>query len=161
MKTIATVGYEGLSLSEFLSLLKRCKIARIVDVREMPISRKRGFGKTALMQALKGAGVSYSHFPELGCPRNVRHIYRENRDWNWYTIQFKKYLETQNGALQSVLEIIGVEPCALLCFERDFNFCHRTYVAEQLVDLCAEPLQIEHLTGPIKGRVVVREPVFA
>jgi uncharacterized protein (DUF488 family) len=40
-----------------------------------------------------------------------------------------------------------------LCYEEDFNFCHRSFVADRL-GLFISPLRINHLTGPIRGRVV-------
>ncbi len=160
MITVATVGYEGLTLPDFLALLKRCKVSRIIDVREMPISRKPGFGKTAMSRALDSEGIGYVHFPELGCPKEVRNVYRQTHDWAWYTVHFKRYLEGQEEALHAVRKTVESERCALLCFEKDFNFCHRTYVAEKLADLSDEPFRIEHLTGPIKERVVVRTPVL-
>jgi hypothetical protein len=36
-------------------------VSRLVDVRLTPISRKRGFGKTALRTALAEAGIAYDH----------------------------------------------------------------------------------------------------
>lgn len=161
MIALSTVGYEGLSLPAFLSLLQRCRISRIIDVREMPISRKRGFSKTALSQALKENGIHYSHLSDLGCPKEIRNDYRATGDWSDYTVRFNAYLQTQDEAIGQVYALAREERCALLCFEKDFNFCHRTFVAERLADLVDQPVKIEHLTGPMKDRVVVRELVTA
>jgi hypothetical protein len=43
---IYTVGYEGVALEEFLLQLRRAWVQTIVDVRDVPLSRKRGFSKT-------------------------------------------------------------------------------------------------------------------
>jgi hypothetical protein len=40
-----------------------------------------------------------------------------------------------------------------VCFEEDFNFCHRSFVAERL-ELFTASLRIKHPAGPIQGRVV-------
>jgi hypothetical protein len=40
--------------------------------RTSPISRKRGFGKTALRAALAEVGIAYEHRPELGNPKENR-----------------------------------------------------------------------------------------
>ena len=40
---IFTIGYEGIDLTRFMSLLSHHDIETVVDVREMPLSRKRGF----------------------------------------------------------------------------------------------------------------------
>jgi len=156
MTDLMTIGYEGLEPSEFFARLKRCEVSVIVDVRELPISRKRGFAKSALAEGLEKHGIKYLHMPELGCPRDVRHEYREDGDWDRYTRRFKRHLGTQDQALRSLAALLPLERCCLLCFESDFNFCHRTFVAEQATAFVKDSVKIEHLTGPIQGRVVVR-----
>ena len=157
MIDLMTIGYEGLELSEFFALLKRCKVSMIVDVRELPISRKRGFAKAALAEGLATHGIKYSHLPTLGCPRDVRHEYRDDADWDRYTRRFKAYLNTQDEALRALADLLPGERCCLLCFEKDFNFCHRSFGAERAADFIADTVRIEHLTGPIRGRVAIRE----
>ncbi|MDR1430587.1 MAG: DUF488 domain-containing protein, partial [Propionibacteriaceae bacterium] len=49
----------------------------LVDVRQTPISRKRGLSKTALGAALSEAGIDYIHLRELGNPRDNRDGYRQ------------------------------------------------------------------------------------
>ena len=78
---IYTVGYEGLALEEFLLRLRRARVKTVVDVRDVPLSRKRGFSKTALAAALDGAGIKYLHVRRLGCLKAIRDAYRANRDW--------------------------------------------------------------------------------
>ena len=57
MIDLMTIGYEGLELSEFFALLKHSKVSMIVDVRELPLSRKRGFAKAALAEGLATHGI--------------------------------------------------------------------------------------------------------
>ena len=52
MIELMTIGYEGMTLKEFLDVLKRCRVSMLVDVRELAISRKPGFAKVALSAAL-------------------------------------------------------------------------------------------------------------
>jgi uncharacterized protein (DUF488 family) len=158
---LMTIGYEGLSPAEFFNLLQRCKVSMIVDVRELPISRRPGFAKAALSAGLKQQGIKYVHKPALGCPRNIRHTYREDGDWAQYTKRFKAYLETQLPALEELSNLITQETCCLLCFEEDYNFCHRSFVAERVAPIMDVPLRIFHLTGPVEGRVVRHELVAA
>src|SRR3546814_18445605 len=42
-----TIGYEGSDLANFLLTLQQCGIKSVIVVREVPLSRKRGFSKTA------------------------------------------------------------------------------------------------------------------
>jgi len=161
MLELMTVGYEGLSLQEFFGILEKCKVKTIIDVREMPLSRKKGFSKTSMAAELAKRGISYRHIQALGCPKPVRNDYRETGDWQAYTVRFMNYLQTQRDVMQDLAEIIQNERCCLLCFEEDYNFCHRKYVAEGLAPLVPDQLKINHLTGPIQGRVVVQPALAA
>jgi hypothetical protein len=73
---IHTLGYEGATLAEFITRLKMAGIMTVADVRQMPLSRKRGFSKTALAAALEKVGIDYVHIPALGCPKPIRERYR-------------------------------------------------------------------------------------
>jgi uncharacterized protein (DUF488 family) len=158
---LMTIGYEGMSPAAFFELLGRCKVETLVDVRELPISRKAGFAKSALSAGLAAHGIKYVHMPALGCPRDIRHEYREDSDWARYTRRFKAHLETQLQALKQLSELMGQERCCLLCFEEDYNFCHRSFVAERVAPLADTAVRIFHLTGPVEGRVVRHEMAAA
>ena len=160
MIELMTVGYEGLKPEKFLQLLKRYRVERIVDVRELAISRRPGFAKVALTAMLDGANIEYSHLPTLGCPREIRHAYREDGDWARYTKRFLAYLKTRDNDMVEVRRLVEQERCCLLCYEADFNFCHRLFVAERLASF-AGGLTINHLTGPIQGRAVERPTLLA
>jgi uncharacterized protein (DUF488 family) len=74
-KNLFTVGYEGLMLEAFIQRLQSNSIQTLVDVRELPLSRKRGFSKRALAEALALQGITYLHMPALGCPKPIRDRY--------------------------------------------------------------------------------------
>lgn len=151
-----TIGYESLKPVQFVELLKRSQVEVLVDVRELPISRKPGFAKNALAALLTKNGIEYRHAPEFGCPRDVRHAYRDSGDWARYTREFMHFLTTRETALCAFAEFMTERRCCLLCLEEDFNFCHRKYVAEAIADRVLGGARINHLTGPIQGRVVSR-----
>jgi uncharacterized protein (DUF488 family) len=130
--TVFTIGYEGLGIDRFLSLLAEHGVETIVDIRELPLSRKRGFSKTALSTVLNESGLEYVHMVELGCPKPVRNGYREDGDWKRYTAGFLKHLKEQRAAVKALAERVESSTCALLCFEADFNVCHRSMVADTL-----------------------------
>ena len=68
-----TVGYEGRTLDEFVQLLLAARVERVVDVRALPLSRRRGFSKTPLKCALAAQGIEYVHVRAAGNPyRNLR-----------------------------------------------------------------------------------------
>jgi uncharacterized protein (DUF488 family) len=127
--TIYTIGYEGLDLDAFMSLLVENDIETIVDVREIPLSRKPGFSKKSLGNLLNLSGREYVHLVELGCPKLIRDRYRVDGNWKRYTVGFLKYLDTQQDAISELSALASSSNCALLCYEADFNFCHRSMVA--------------------------------
>lgn len=127
--TLFTVGYEGLSLVEFMSLLAENDIEMIVDVRQLPLSRKPGFSKKSLATALNLSGRGYVHIPALGCPKPIRERYRQDHNWERYSEAFLHYLASQKDAVDEVSSLAVTTNCALLCFEADYNFCHRSMVA--------------------------------
>lgn len=153
MIELMTIGYEALTLSEFFEMLDRSRVSMLVDIRELPISRKPGFAKAALGAAAGKRGIKYEHLVELGCPRDIRHEYRADGDWGRYTKRFKAYLETQTAALGKLAGWMRDERCCLLCYEEDFNFCHRSYVAEKVAGLMGGEMRVNHLTGPMTGGV--------
>jgi uncharacterized protein (DUF488 family) len=161
MIELMTIGYEGMTLKEFLDILQRCRVTMLVDVREMAISRKPGFAKVALSEALKKRGIKYEHLVDLGCPKDIRHEYRDDGDWARYTKKYKAYLDTQKAPMDQLWNLMQEERCCLMCFEADFNFCHRSFIAERMTAMAELPMRAHHLTGPMAGRVVCRELVPA
>jgi len=140
-----TFGYEGFDIESFIARLKAVGITAIVDVRELPLSRKKGFSKTALGNYLKDAGIGYFHAPALGCPKPIRNRYREDGDWQAYTRDFQAYLATQEATVQQLSKFAQSSTVCLICFEADFNFCHRTYVAR--ATMRAGGPQVQHITA--------------
>ena len=141
---IFTFGYEGLSLDEFVRRLKTAGIETVVDVRANPLSRKPGFSKRALSATLNAAGLAYVHLPAMGCPKSVRDCYKRDGDWGVYTRGFLAHLNDQHEALRNVAAIASRSLSCLICFEADFNRCHRTYVARAAAELSG--FDVTHLT---------------
>ena len=67
-----TIGYEGRDIDEFVSLLKDNRITRLIDVREIPFSRKKGFSKSRLNERLQNENIDYVHIKALGSPSEIR-----------------------------------------------------------------------------------------
>jgi uncharacterized protein (DUF488 family) len=129
MVNIYTVGYEGLGPADFLRQLRCANVGMVVDVRDVPLSRKRGFSKTALADALSAVGLRYLHVRSLGCPKPIRDEYRATRDWGAYTAAFMKHLKERAAAVRELASLCESSTAALLCYEADAGLCHRTYVA--------------------------------
>jgi len=128
---ILTIGYEGANLVDFLTTLKTAGVQVLLDVRELPISRRKGFSKSALSAALTEAGIEYSHERALGSPREIRYRLREDGDLARFFSDFREYLATQRGLLDTLARTT-TGAVALLCYERNHAECHRSVVAEAL-----------------------------
>lgn len=131
---IFTIGYEGLDIERFLAALKASGIRILVDVREMPLSRKKGFSKSPLSKALQDAGIEYLHLKTLGAPKDVRYKLRENGDWDEYCAGFNGHLreDVTQEALKEVAELAADRPIALMCFEANYRECHRSLITDWL-----------------------------
>lgn len=140
-----TFGYEGLDIVAFVTRLHEAQVRMIVDVRELPLSRKKGFSKTAFREHLAAAAIGYVHTPALGCPKEIRNQYRSDGDWARYTREFLAHLQTQDASVRELAQQARATTACLLCFEADYTMCHRTYVARAAKRFGA-PV-IKHLTA--------------
>ena len=140
-----TFGYEAISVDAFIARLKKVGVTVVVDVRELPLSRKKGFSKTAFSQALADAGIAYEHLPVFGCPRPIRNRYKADGDWKRYEKAFNAYIATQNVSVSALAKFSKTTHACLVCFEADFNFCHRSLVARAAASAGGAPVM--HLTA--------------
>lgn len=150
MKKLFTIGYEGAELADFLAELIAKKVDVLVDVRELPLSRRKGFSKTPLAKALARVGIDYRHEKALGAPREIRHQLRRDGNLASYFHAFDRYLSTQVAALEGLIGR-SLGSVALLCFERDYTACHRSSVARELARLAH--LVPEHLEVAARGKI--------
>ena len=139
---IFTIGYEGATVPEFIDALKEAGVERVIDVRAVPNSRRPGFSKTPLRNALAEAGIEYEHLRALGTPADGRAAARARRHAELERI-YAGQLELPEAMAQSaqMLELAAEKPSALLCYERDPAHCHRTL----LLDAVAPGADVEHL----------------
>ncbi|MGY0196902.1 DUF488 domain-containing protein [Leptothrix sp. BB-4] len=144
-RALYTFGYEGLTIEAFIERLRQARVQLIVDVRELPLSRKKGFSKTAFRDALAAADVAYEHRPALGCPKPVRDRYKVDGDWQTYTRGFLAHLARQSAEVEDLGRAALVRQACLVCFEADFGRCHRTYVARAAHSAGAPA--VHHLTA--------------
>lgn len=131
MNKLMTIGYEKAELNDFIATLQAARVNTLLDVREIPISRRKGFSKTALGLAVRAAGIEYRHERDLGSPKPIRNELHDTGDYARFFNAFTKYLKTQRSLLQDLTSDLdgGV---ALMCFERDASTCHRSIVARHL-----------------------------
>lgn len=89
--SLATIGYQGAPLPAFLATLKAARVTLLLDVRGLPLSRRKGFSKTPLSEALMRIGIGYRHEHALGVPRSLRRRLRDDGDLERYVADFRDY----------------------------------------------------------------------
>ena len=135
MSVVFTVGYEGTDIDRFIQTLKAVGIEQLADVRAVAVSRKPGFSKTKLASRLYEAGIEYAHFVALGDPKPGREAARAG-EYDLFRAIYGAHIETSAAqvALRDLVEFTQSAPTCLLCFERDPGTCHRTIVAEEVLE---------------------------
>lgn len=130
---VFTIGYEGIKIDEFLQHLKDNDIDCLVDIRDLPLSRKKGFSKNSLKENVESIGISYSHMKSLGDPKEGRLAARAGEHEKFVEI-FSAHMKTdlaQEGLLELQGTVLTGRAC-LLCFEKNHEGCHRNIVVEEL-----------------------------
>lgn len=133
MAELFTIGYEKASLAEVLATLRRAGVATLIDVRDLPLSRRAGFSKRQLAASVEEAGIAYVHLKGLGTPKEGR-VANKQRDWPkfWQIVDRQLASPAAGLDLLRAAEIAREGPACLLCVEADHRICHRARVAEQL-----------------------------
>ncbi|MFZ5727209.1 MAG: DUF488 family protein [Pseudomonadota bacterium] len=156
MRQIYTIGYEGASLSDFLDTLIDVGIDRVVDIRDVPASRRPGFSKNSLREALAEHDIEYAHLKPLGDPKEGREAMRRG-DVKAFQEIFGKHLQSEASqeALRKAVQLANEKSIVLLCFERDPKHCHRTIVANLMSELASfetKHLGVQKRRGDALGR---------
>ena len=163
LKGLFTIGYEGADLADFIAALTQAGVTTLLDVRELPLSRKKGFSKRALGEAMLAAGIAYRHERDLGSPKTIRQRLHSDGDYEQFFESFSTYLRQQRPLLKKLAGSLDGK-VALMCFERDPATCHRSVVARQLellVGLKTKHLGVTHGTSHNRARIGAGEGVPA
>jgi transcriptional regulator with XRE-family HTH domain len=128
-----SAGYEGRDIDSFVASLLYAQIDVVADVRLTPISRKPGFSKTRLGQALGEAGIEYTHLRGLGNPKDNRAPFWEGRVAEGRA-RFRTLLQSDiaQSGLNELTDHALRSRVAVLCFEKDEERCHRQVVLQTI-----------------------------
>ncbi|HWA45274.1 MAG TPA: DUF488 domain-containing protein [Hypericibacter adhaerens] len=148
-QVLATIGYEGASTERFLAALQAAGVTAVLDIREVPWSRRTDFAKSRLGQALAERGIAYLHRKALGTPKPGREAAKAGDRESFEKI-LGEQLDSAEGqeALAEAAALARQGGLCLLCYEHDPAQCHRSEVAVRLAALA--PLAIRHL-DPLAG----------
>jgi transcriptional regulator with XRE-family HTH domain len=136
-----SAGYEGRDIDSFVASLLDSRIDVVADVRLTPISRKKGFSKTRLGEALAEAGIEYTHLRGLGNPKDNRAPFWDGR-LNVGRARFRGVLRSEEAQsdLDRLAEHARQSRVAVLCFEKDESRCHRQVVLETVRKRASVPV---------------------
>jgi len=132
-RVLHTIGYEKALLRDVIATLVSAGVANLIDVRDRPISRRPGFSKRQLAAAFEEAGMRYFHLQALGTPPEGREA-NHRREWArfWAIVEEKLARPEAELALREAAELARAAPSCLLCYEANWQICHRRRIAEIL-----------------------------
>ena len=135
MSILATIGYERCDLADVIAALQAANVSLVLDIREAPVSRRPGFSKRALAEALIGAGIDYVHLRGLGTPKAGRDAARAG-DMKTFRRIFAGHMKTEaaQADLARAARYAHLGGVCLLCYERDHRRCHRYVVGGTLAE---------------------------
>lgn len=129
---IVSIGYEGSTIDKFVDRLTREGVATFFDVRLNAISRKPGFSKTKLADALRSAGIDYRHLPSLGNRKDNREPFLTGR-LDEGRAAYRASLDPAAVAdLEQIAGMASSGVVAVACFEADHSRCHRYVVIDEI-----------------------------
>lgn len=142
-----TIGYEGISLEEYLNRLLKNDVKVLVDVRNNPLSMKFGFSKSLLTRYCESLGIQYMHFPEVGIQSGQRQELNTQADYDKLFADYRKSNLTKTTASQvQILNLLKEHKrIALTCFEADICQCHRKHLAEAIENLPNFEYEVKHI----------------
>lgn len=142
-----TIGYEGISLEEYLVRLLKNDVRVLVDVRNSAMSMKYGFNKNQLKKYCANLGIEYVHIPEVGIQSDQRQELNTQSDYDKLFINYRennlsKTTDYQNKILELLKERKRI---ALTCFEANICQCHRKHLAEAIENLQGFEYEVKHI----------------
>lgn len=147
-KTILfTIGYEGISLEEYLVRLLKNDVKVLVDVRNNPMSMKYGFSKSQLKKYCASVGIDYVHIPEVGIQGDQRQELNTQSDYDKLFAVYRNNNLAQTTAHQNeILKLLKQHKrIALTCFEANICQCHRKHLAEAIESLPDFEYEVKHI----------------
>ena len=132
---IWTIGHSTRTIEEFIAMLQSFDIARLVDVRHFPGSRKfPHFSKDQLCESLAEAHIQYEHLVQLGGRRKSKPD-SPNTAWRHPAFRgYADYMETDpfREGLSNLEQFARNERTAFMCSEAVWWRCHRALISDVL-----------------------------
>ena len=147
MHKLYTIGYAGISQEALFQTLVYHDVQTLLDIRQLPQSRKPGLSKTALGAAAAGYRMEYRHLRALRTPRDLRYQRKIDHDEAAFRVGYLTYLAMQDDAMNALVEQAQHSRCCLLCYEANVEECHRLLVANRAVKMTGGTTTAVHLSA--------------
>ena len=152
MAIIYTIGHSTREWQDFVSVLSTHQIARLVDVRAFPMSRRMPhFNRERMAQELTGVGVEYRWMPALGGRRGKQREHSPNIGLrNQAFRNYADYMLTGEfrHAAEELVNLAWENRTSIMCAEKVMFNCHRMLVSDYLALHGHEVLHIEDARAP-------------
>jgi uncharacterized protein (DUF488 family) len=144
MGNIYTIGYGNIAVDHLVNLLKKYRIAVLVDIRSRPYSKHSPeYRKQNLESIIISAGIRYLYLGDkLGGMPEGRQFYDNQGNVKYYVLsKDPAYLD----GINRIIELSREKNICLVCAEADPGHCHRgTLVSETLWRYEMESMHILH-----------------
>jgi uncharacterized protein (DUF488 family) len=133
---ILTIGHSTHELEQFVELLHGAGVDLLVDVRQVPVSRRMPwFAGDSLSETLPGHGVDYAHERRLGGFRKPR---PGTPNTGWEVEAFRGYADHMGSVefaagLAHTEQLARERRVALMCAEAQYTSCHRRLTSDALL----------------------------
>lgn len=153
-----SVGYQGRTLAELVRLLARSGVDLVIDVRELPWSRKPGLSRRGLETGLAKVGITYMHARFAGNPRELRITAKS------YEEILRRYEGYLSRHPEIILELDSIFEAwksrrgaiCLLCYERHPADCHRSILLHHWRQAMEDCSPVVHLDPDGAPRFTLR-----
>ena len=146
-KLIFSLGFEKLSLVDFVRMVKDQNVSRVVDVRgENMVCEGRGrFTPEQLCDILKNVNVDYVHLSEAGIPSELQTIPKGNGHFADFCREYLEMMAKNKKLLDKIKELFTDDRVLILSFEDNVNISHRLPFSEIVLSIMGKGYRIRHL----------------
>jgi uncharacterized protein (DUF488 family) len=144
-RILFTIGHSTRNWDDFVAILRRWKIAEVIDVRTVPRSRTfPWFSKEKMEKAMPRAGIGYVHLPALG---GLRRASRDSINQGWRNASFRGYADYMQtpefeAGLKELNRRRNQRRVCIMCSEAVWWRCHRRMIADAET---ARGIPVKHL----------------
>jgi uncharacterized protein (DUF488 family) len=158
-RTVVTIGVYGFDGPAFLAALRAADVGLLLDVRQRRGVRGSEYAwanSLRLQAALAGAVIGYEHHRELAPTTELRQLqYREDARLGVgkrsraelsksYRERYLAEILDRGDVAATVRRLPRARARALMCVERDPQACHRSLIAQRMVEELG--VSLAHLT---------------